>query len=163
MDLRAIVLRFLKFGVVGASGVVVNLGVYVALTRLLGLGESLLTQVIAYGMSVEISIFTNYLLNDLWTFRDRRAGASWPKRLWLFHLVSLVGFAINWGIFAGLNLLLAHTGGTMVGHLVVLGRDVGNVDDLLAACIGIGAAMFWNFFGNLLWTWTAEKDLEDAG
>jgi dolichol-phosphate mannosyltransferase len=158
MDLRATATRFVKFGVVGASGVVVNLGVYVILTRLLGLGEGLLEQNIAYGISVEISILTNFLLNDLWTFRDRRDAASWATRLWRFHLISLVGFAINWGVFAGLNLLLARTGGTMIGDLVVLGKNFGNVDDLLAACIGIGAAMFWNFFGNLLWTWTTGAD-----
>jgi len=158
MDLRAMMIRFLMFGVVGASGVVVNLGVYVLFTRLLGMGGSLLAQDVAYGISVEISIFTNFLLNDLWTFRDRRGGASWPARLWRFHLISLVGFAINWGVFAGLNLLLARTGGAMIGDLVVLGYDLGNVDDLLAACIGIGAAMFWNFFGNLLFTWTTGKE-----
>ena len=158
MDLRATATRFVKFGVVGASGVVVNLGVYVLLTRRLGLGDGLLEQNIAYGISVEISILTNFLFNDLWTFRDRRDAASWGTRLWRFHLISLVGFAINWGVFAGLNLLLARTGGTMIGDLVLFGKNFGNVDDLLAACIGIGAAMFWNFFGNLLWTWTSGGD-----
>ncbi len=163
MDLKSTATRFLKFGIVGASGVVVNLGVYVFLTRLMGLGESLMSQNIAYGVSVEISILTNFLLNDLWTFRDRRGAATGMTRLWRFHLISLVGFAINWGVFAGLNLLLAKTGGTMIGDLVLFGHDFGNVDDLLAACIGIGAAMFWNFFGNLLWTWTTGRDGEDAG
>ncbi len=158
MDLKATATQFLKFGIVGTSGVVVNLGIYVVLTRLLGLGEGLVAQDIAYGVSVEISVFTNFLANDLWTFRDRRKATSLPMRLWRFHLVSLVGFAINWGVFAGLNLLLARTGGTMIGQLVILGRDLGNVDDLLAACIGIGAAMFWNFFGNLLWTWTSGRE-----
>ncbi len=154
MDLGATVRRFVKFGVVGASGVVVNLGIYLALTRLLGFDKSLAAQNISYGVSVEISIFTNFLLNDVWTFRDLRETISWRSRLWRFHLVSLVGFGINWGVFAGLNFLLHQTGGTMIGNLVILGRDLGNVDDLLAACIGIAAAMFWNFFGNLLWTWT---------
>ena len=160
MDLRGTAARFLKFGIVGASGVVVNLGIYVVLTRLLGLGEALVARNAAYGVSVEISIFTNFLLNDLWTFRDRRAGTAWASRLWRFHLISVVGFAVNWGVFAGLNLLLDRTGGTMVGDLVILGHDLGNVDDLLAACIGIGAAMFWNFFGNLLWTWTTGRGEE---
>lgn len=158
MDARATGSRFLKFGAVGASGVVVNLGVYVVLTRILSFGDGLIARDIAYGVSVEISIFSNFILNDLWTFRDRRVEASWPARLLRFHLISLVGFGINWGVFAGLNLLLAHTGGTMIGDLVLLGRDLGNVDDLLAACFGIGAAMFWNFFGNLLWTWTSGRE-----
>ena len=158
MDVRSTGSRFLKFGAVGASGVIVNLGVYLVLTRILSIGEGLIARYVAYGVSVEISIFTNFLLNDLWTFRDRRRWTSWPMRLWRFHLISLVGFGINWGVFAGLNLLLARTGGTVIGQLVLFGRDLGNVDDLLAACFGIGAAMFWNFFGNLLWTWTPGRE-----
>jgi len=150
--------RFLRFGAVGASGVVVNLGVYLALTRVLGLSTSLAWRNLSYGISVEISILTNFLLNDAWTFRDRRDAAPPARRLWRFHLVSLVGFGVNWGVFAGLNLLLHRSHGTLLGRVVFLGRELGNVDDLLAACIGIAAAMFWNFFGNLLWTWTGRRE-----
>jgi dolichol-phosphate mannosyltransferase len=148
--------RFLKFAAVGGSGVVVNLGLYAALTRGLGLLCTLSGRNVSYAVSVEISIITNFLLNDLWTFSDRRRGLSWPTRFLRFHLVSFVGFGINWGVFAVLNWLLVEKGMALFGNVSLLGWS-GNVDDLVAACLGIIAAMMWNFFANLAWTWRSGR------
>jgi dolichol-phosphate mannosyltransferase len=149
---KELVIRFFKFGIVGGSGVVVNLGVYVLLTRLLGLGDNLAGKYLSYAASVEVSIITNFLLNDFWTFADRRQEVPWRVRFSRFHLVSLVGMAINWGFFAVLNWLIETKGWTLLGDLSLFGWHT-NLDDLVSACLGIIAAMAWNFFGNLLWTW----------
>lgn len=130
--LRALpVARFLKFCVVGGSGVVVNYAVYLPLTRWLGLLEE--TALVA---SIAVSIFTNFLLNEAWTFRDRRTGGSAGKlrRLGRFYLVSLGGAVIQWGVS------------------MICFRWLG-IDDRLAVLVGIGVATAWNFVVNLLWTW----------
>lgn len=152
---KDLAIRFLKFAIVGGSGVFVNLGIYAILTRGFGLVDSLVGRNIAYAISVEISIITNFFLNDVWTFSDRRAGLAWLARFYRFHLVSFVGFGINWGVFAVLNWFLVEQGLTLIGTLSVFGWE-GNVDDLLAACIGIVGAMMWNFLANLLWTWKGQ-------
>lgn len=154
-ELRNTLRRFIKFGIVGGSGVVVNLGIYVFFTRGLGWQESLWGKYLSYALSVEVSILTNFLLNDFWTFADRRGADTWSTRFIRFHVVSLVGMAVNWGIFALLNWLIATGRMQLVGGLDFLGWH-GSVDDLIAACLGIVGAMAWNFFGNLLWTWRSD-------
>jgi dolichol-phosphate mannosyltransferase len=80
--------RLAKFLAVGASGVFVNMGVY---THLLSWG---MQPAYASAVSVEASILSNFALNDLWTFRDRRSGKA-AMRLLLFHLSRLAGAASN--------------------------------------------------------------------
>jgi len=155
-DFKALAVRFLKFGIVGGSGVFVNLGIYVALTRGVDLVDTLWGRNLSYAISVEISILTNFLLNDLWTFADRRSRDPWLRRLAKFHVVSMVGFGINWGVFAALNWLMVEKGWAIFGELSLMGWK-GNLDDLCAAALGIAAAMFWNFFANLLWTWKESR------
>jgi len=149
---QSLLFRFLKFGIVGGSGVLVNLGLYYLLTRKMGLFDTLHGRYVSYVISIEISIITNFFLNDVWTFADRREGVAWSNRFLRFHVVSLVGVGVNAGIFAVLNWLMMTRGLTIVGTITAFGRTE-NIDDLLAACIGIIAAMMWNFFANLFWTW----------
>ena len=144
--------RFVRFGIVGGSGVLVNLGLYGLLTRILDFGLTLTGRYVSYALSVEISIITNFFLNDIWTFADRRKRASFWTRFCRFHVVSLVGAGVNWGVFAALNWFLERGTIVLFGNVTV-GTWTGNVDDFIAACIGIVAAMTWNFFANLVWTW----------
>ncbi len=124
--------RFLKFCIVGGSGVVVNYGVYLPLTRGLGVVEEW-----SQAASIAVSILTNFLLNEIWTFRDRRTGGAggFFRRIGQFYLVSLVGAAIQWGVSMPLCYRALH------------------VPDMLAVLIGIGVATAWNFLVNLIWTW----------
>jgi dolichol-phosphate mannosyltransferase len=78
----------LKFAVVGAVGVAVNEGLLLAL---LGAGVYLLA---ASVIAIEISILSNFVLNDLWTFKDRRTGTT-GGRLLKFNALMLVGLVIN--------------------------------------------------------------------
>ena len=56
---------FLKFSLVGLSGVLVNLGSF---QLLLGLG---IHKYLASPIAIELSIISNFLLNNYWTFADR--------------------------------------------------------------------------------------------
>jgi dolichol-phosphate mannosyltransferase len=81
-----------------------------------------------------MSIITNFILNDAWTFNDKKHGISLSGRFVKFHVVSLVGMGINWGVFA------------------VLFMGFG-VFDIVSALAGIAAATLWNYFVNFRWTW----------
>lgn len=123
--------RLIKFGLVGASGVLVNYAIYIPGTRWLAMAHEW-----AYVAALFVSILTNFLLNEVWTFADRRhgGGGGLARRLGQFYLVSLAGAVINWGIFW----IAIHRFGLL---------------DLLAILVGIAVATAWNFVLNALWTW----------
>jgi dolichol-phosphate mannosyltransferase len=134
--------RFIKFCLVGASGVIVNYGLYWLLTRLAGFTplDNAATGGIASGnlamaISIETSIITNFILNEFFTFRDRRSpGASFLLRLLKFNVICLVGGLIQIGIA---NLLT-----------ITLG-----IYDLVSILIAIVVAMLWNYLLNTWLTW----------
>jgi dolichol-phosphate mannosyltransferase len=122
---------FLKFIAVGLSGVVVNVGAYWLLTRFGGMAAY---ENWAVAIGIEVSIITNFLLNDFFTFAGRRKGKSFLGRLLKFNIICLVGAGIQEGIFS----LFYYSFG---------------VYDLLSNLIGIVAAFLWNYFINRNWTW----------
>jgi putative flippase GtrA len=90
-----VLMEFLRFGVVGTIGFVVDTAVlYAGLALGLGL----------YGgraISYLVAATTTWALNRLWTFRGRGDGPVHQQ--WaLFLLVNLVGFAMNYGTYAAL-------------------------------------------------------------
>ena len=60
--------RFIRFGLVGGSGVLVDMGLLFVFAdpRMLGWGLS-----ISKTLAAEAAIVNNFVWNDLWTFRDR--------------------------------------------------------------------------------------------
>jgi putative flippase GtrA len=88
-------MEFLRFGVVGAVGFVVDTAVlYAALAAGAGLYAGRLLSYVA-------AATTTWALNRAWTFRGRGDGPA--ARQWaLFLLVNLVGFASNYGTYAAL-------------------------------------------------------------
>ena len=123
--------RFIKFCLVGISGVGVNMGLLWLLTELGGL-----FYLLSAAISIETSIITNFLLNNYFTFADRNKQGVKPLfgRLLKFNLVSLAGLGINmailWLLTEGLGLFY------MVSNIV-----------------GIAAATLWNYLVNNWWTW----------
>lgn len=156
--------RFLKFGTVGASGVGVNLVFLWLFADLLALHANL-----ASALAIEVSIISNFLLNEVWTFSDRKNGeVGLLGRALRFHMVSLLGAVIQWGIFVTCNVVWlfavqgsAGAGGYFDGagwlenYLYKPIAEPPEVGDLkyLSQLFGIAAATFWNFFANFYWTW----------
>ena len=123
--------RVFKFGIVGISGIVVNLGILFFLVEFLILDKDLASPV-----AIEFSILNNFIWNDLWTFgsvENRRVSSRW-HRLAAFNIVSIGGAAINYAIFLVLTSWFA-------------------VYYLLAQLIGILIAFVWNFLINRRFTW----------
>jgi putative flippase GtrA len=121
-DRFQLLLEFLRFGVVGTIGFIVDTAVlYAGLAFGLGL----------YGgraVSYLLAATTTWALNRLWTFRGRGNGPVHQQ--WaLFLLVNLLGFAMNYGTYAA---LIAYV--PMVAAHPVLGVAAGAI-----------AGMFGNF------------------
>ena len=120
---------FIKYSSVGFSGLLVNLGSYIFLTRYLGMAE-----VVAPLIAIEISVFSSFLFHNFWTFKQRNLERVFISRLMKFHLV--VGFG---GIFNYITFFLMFK--------IVM------VNDILAILLGIGVAAILNYLINSNWTW----------
>jgi putative flippase GtrA len=159
--------KFLKFCAVGASGVIVNLGV---MTALLSID---MRSSYASAWAIELSILSNFAVNELWTFRDQREeGTAW-SRAGRFQLVSFVGALIQWSVFLAANIgfLWWVSGGDGVSQYfagaehsaaVYIMRPIESPPDVGAAIyasqlFGIGVATVWNYLANFYWTWRAKS------
>lgn len=130
--------RFLKFGLVGLSGVVVNL-LFFALFRSWDLSDLL-----ASPLAIECSIIWNFLLNNIWTFRERRGASRFAVRGLKFNAISLLSLLISYGTFAFLSHMFPN----------------GNPYAFQAA--GILPASVVNYFCNLYWTFSERPQQADA-
>jgi dolichol-phosphate mannosyltransferase len=125
--------RFLRFGVVGLSGVFVDLGLFYLLRSqdVLGLTRSAI-------VSGEVAILNNFLWNDLWTFGDiARHQGKWrqrAKRLLKFNFICLTGLVLNVLL---LNLLF----------------NLFHLNQYVAKLLAIAAVTLWNFWFNLKFSW----------
>ena len=124
-------IRFLRFCLVGLSGAGVNIAAFWLLTRVFGLYD-----LIALILAIETSILSNFTLNEIWTFRDRRTPSAMAtlKRALKFNLVSAGAVAIYYGVY------------------LLFTRGLG-IHDILALVVGIGMGFLWNFAVNTAWTW----------
>ena len=112
-------LQFLRFGVVGTVGFVVDTAVlYAGLALGLGL----------YGgraVSYLAAATTTWALNRAWTFRGQ--GQAPVMRQWaLFVAINLVGFAFNYGTYAALV-----AGVAFVAQYPVIGVAAGSLAGML--------------------------------
>jgi len=125
------IIRFIKFCLVGLSGVVVNFGAFWLLTRYIGLLD-----MAAIILSWAAATLSNFTLNELWTFRDRREGDNKAVlvRAMKFFLVALTAMGLYYAVYTPLTRFLG-------------------VYDLLAYAIAIVVGLVWNFTASILWTW----------
>jgi dolichol-phosphate mannosyltransferase len=123
--------RLLKFIGVGLSGVVVNEGILWLLTDFGGV-PYYYSSIVA----IEVSIITNFFLNDYFTFADRRRGktGSFLIRLLKFNITCALGAGIQYG-------------------LLRLFTDVVGLHYLISNFIGIVVAFIWNYLLSMIWTW----------
>ena len=123
--------RVTRFLLVGVTGVGVNTVVLWTATRGLGL-----TVFWAGLIASAVSTGTNFLLNDAFTWRDRRVGGRWPwvGRLVRYSLTTAAGNVIYLGVLTAL-----------VHGLRLF--------DLLANLVAIGAGGTFNYLIHNVWTW----------
>jgi dolichol-phosphate mannosyltransferase len=90
---------FIKFCIVGASGVAVNLAAFSALLALQ------INPYLASPLAVEVSILWNFLLNNAWTFRYRPKAEHIGMRGLKFNIVSLISLGVTFATFVTLSKL----------------------------------------------------------
>jgi dolichol-phosphate mannosyltransferase len=93
--LKADFFRMIKFSIVGVIGAGINTGFLWILTDLAGL-YYLFSSVVA----IEIAIMMQFMMNDRWTFRDRKTtgAGQFIKRIFKSNLWRSGGLAVNVGI-----------------------------------------------------------------
>ena len=94
--MRALILQFLRFGVVGTLGFVVDAAVLLAMLRV-GAGP--------YGgrvVSYLAAASTTWVVNRAWTFRDAARDTPAARQWGVFVALNLLGFAANYGTYAAL-------------------------------------------------------------
>ena len=127
--------RFMRFALVGLSGVIVDMGLLFLLSDPTMLGWGLTRSKL---IAAETAIVNNFLWNDAWTFRDVSAhqrNLRWRlRRFGKFQLICLAGVAIN-------TLLL-----NLQFNLLHMNRYVANA-------VAIAAVTGWNFWLNLKLSW----------
>ena len=87
---------FLKFAIVGGSGVIVNMLVFLILTNYTSIHH-----LVASAIATEIAILNNFTWNHLWTFR-RRGKMNILVRIAAFHGSRILGLIVT---VAGLYVL----------------------------------------------------------
>lgn len=124
-----------RFLLVGVSGVGVSMAVLWTVTR--GLGWPT-----AWGgvLAWLFSTFTNFLLNDAYTWRDRRTGGvrAGAGRLIRYYSTTALGFAVSLGVLV----LLADRLGLFL---------------LLANLVAIGVGGTVNYLLHNAWTWGGRR------
>ncbi|MEC4818653.1 MAG: glycosyltransferase [Scytonema sp. PMC 1069.18] len=127
--------RFIRFGLVGLSGVFVDMVVLYLLSDPTTLGLPLTRSKIIAG---EVAIFNNFLWNDMWTFADVSSQQQESRQRCLrflkFNTVCLAGLVLNVLV---LNLVF---------NFIIPNRYIANL-------IAIAVATVWNFWVNIKLSW----------
>ena len=133
--------KFVKFGVVGASGAIIDFGLTAFCKGILGVPELL-----ANAIGFTLAATSNYFLNRVWTWRSmsKSVGIEYAK----FFFVSLIGLGLN-------------------SLIVFLLKDVSIipcfVDTTLdwnfwvAKVIATAVVMVWNFLANNFFTFRQKQ------
>ncbi len=121
-------IQLLKFGVVGGSGYLINLGVFAFLSGNLGVYHALA----AIGAFC-VAVTNNFLWNRYWTFGPGEGLAHLQAARFL--AVSVASLVVNLIV---LELLITST----------------SISELAAQAIAVAVAIPFNFLGNKLWTFT---------
>lgn len=141
MELKPLIFKFLKFGVVGASGAIIDFGLTALCKGLLGIPE-LLSNAIGF----TVAATSNYFLNRVWTWKStsKDVGIEYAK----FFFVSLIGLGLN----SLIVFLLKDT--SIVPRFVQTTLDW---DFWIAKIIATAVVTVWNFAANNFFTFRKKK------
>lgn len=132
---KTIIIRFLKFGIVGTSGIAVNTAVLWFLKGQLGVPLE-----IAPIFAIGAAVFSNFMLNNYWTWNENKAirKHSFFHRLWRYYLSASLGALINYVVLLSLTNLL-------------------DIHYLIANLAGIFLGMVSNFLLGEFWVFKSES------
>lgn len=149
--------RLVKFGLVGVSGVFVNLVVFELLFRLASVPFSL-----ANAGGIALSVFSNFLLNDAWTWGDRKKGArrrDWLSRVGKYYISAAAAAGVQLTVAWAVNRALSAPIQIEVPAALNASAQPIDIAPTLAVLSGIVVGMGINFLAGHLW---AFRDIEVA-
>lgn len=134
--LKALIFKFVKFGIVGFSGMIVDYGFLFLFKEVVGLPA-----LVSNAISFTLAASWNYFFNRIWTFRskEKQVGVEYLK----FIAVSIIGLGISTLTLWVMGLLLPDWNADWRFYLLKL--------------VAIAVTTIWNFFGNLLFTFKNQK------
>lgn len=134
-----------KFGLVGTVGTLVDFFFYKVFINYFALNPAT-----SKGISTEIAIINNFILNNYWTFKYRKTKTNIWQKLGIFNLVSLGGLIMSVLIVKFLHLTYGD------GFVYIFGRHIAYNNFYFFATIP--PVMIWNFTVNHFVTWRHQKD-----
>jgi putative flippase GtrA len=117
---------FVRFGMVGVVGFIVDAGVLQALVSLAGWGP-----IAARAVAVPSAVFATWVLNRSFTFPEAQGGPPWPS-LMRYAAVSALGASVNFIAYSSLVMVSTFMAG----------------QPLVALAIGSVIAMIVNYLGS---------------
>ncbi len=126
LQLKEFIIKFIKFGLVGFLGMLIDFGVTYFIKEILK-GHKYL----ANGLGFAIAASTNYILNRYWTFHSKNPniGTEYTQ----FIVVSLFGMAINMGVLYYIH-------------------NNKKKNFYFAKLVATGVTLIWNFTANAFFT-----------
>ncbi len=117
---KRLAIRFIKFGIVGISGIGVNTGILWFLK-----GHLEIPLEVAPVFAIGAAVFTNYILNNYWTWNENKTYRqhNFFHRLWRYYLSASFGALINYVALLsltnilGIHYLLSNLGGIFLGMI----------------------------------------------
>ena len=153
--------RFVSFCIVGASGVIVNLGAFtLALWAFEGRGaRGWWVDNVAVFVGWLISVASNFTLNDRLTFQtegDYRG--TWRTRLAQYYVSAFAAFSIQWLVFNGLMWLSADASTAVATDTLwrYVWMTLLEHRRISANLVGIGVATLANYLLAKHWVFRAE-------
>lgn len=123
---KLLISKFIKFGAVGCSGMIIDFGLTYLCKEILRINKF-----VSNAIGFVLAATSNYFLNRIWTFESHKEeiGVQYLQ----FMVVSTIGLAINSLVLYLLNEKLKW-------------------NFYLSKLLAIGVTTIWNFFANLLLT-----------
>jgi putative flippase GtrA len=126
--MNELVIKIVKFGIVGFSGVLVDFAITWLLKEQLKWSKYL-----ANSLGFLCAASNNYIFNRLWTFQDSNPEVWWQYGK--FMLISVVGLGLN-------------------NAVVWVAHERRNFNFYVAKVLAVFVVMFWNFIANYYYTFT---------
>lgn len=100
--MKKLISQIFKFGIVGGSAFVIDYGIMIALTEVVGINY-----LISSRISFAVSVIYNYILSVRWVFEVEKNGDK-RKEFIVFIVLSLIGLALNqllmWVTVSGIHI-----------------------------------------------------------